>query len=208
MIERKKLKGFYFITDRGLSENGIMEDVRQALSVPVAIVQYREKDMPRERRLEEAREIKEMCARAGVPFIVNDDVGLAAELDADGVHVGKEDMPLEEARKIMGTGRIIGVSVLTAEEAASAEQEGADYAAVSPVFITPTKPEAGAGVGIQGIKKIREATKLPLAAIGGINQKNANQAIEAGADMVCAISASLKNGEVAENIKRMMGQTA
>ena len=205
-MARRELKGFYFITDSRLSENGIIEDVRQALAAGAAIVQYREKDAAKETRLSEAKEIQEMCRQAGVTFIINDDVELAKEIGADGVHVGREDMPASDSRRILGPEFIIGVSAETVEEVKKAERDGADYLAVSPVFFTPSKPEAGKGGGIQGVRELRKATRLPLAAIGGLNRDNIHEVMEAGADMVCAISASLKNGTVEENIRKLMGE--
>jgi thiamine-phosphate pyrophosphorylase len=201
-VNKFRRKGFYFITDSGLTVNGIAEDVRQAIAAGSVMVQYREKGKTAEERLVEAREIQAICNKAKVPFIVNDDVALAKEIRADGVHVGPHDMSLAEARKSLGKKAIVGVSVGSAEEAKAAEKQGASYVAASPVFVTPTKPDAGLPVGIMGLKKIRAATKLPVVAIGGINESNVTD-VAAGVDMVCAISASLKDGKVEENIRRL-----
>jgi len=202
-VSRIRWRGFYFITDSGLTVNGIAEDVRQAIAAGAVMVQYREKGKTAEVQLAEAREIQAICRKAKVPFIVNDDVSLAKEIGADGVHVGPHDMSPAEARKILGEKAIVGVSVASSEEALAAEKQGASYVAASPVFVTPTKPDAGKPVGIDGLKKIRAVTKLPLVAIGGINEGNVAEAIAAGVDMVCAISASLKEGKVRENIRRL-----
>lgn len=204
MIRNPKWKGFYFITDASLSVNGIIEDTRQALNAPVALVQYREKrKRGRSEILAEAKIIKDLCENSGVPFIVNDDIELALELEADGVHVGQSDRGPLEARKILGEKAIVGVSVGSAAEAREAESKGAGYLAVSPVFSTPTKPDAGPGVGVEGVRSIRAATQLPLAVIGGVDEQNVSSLIEAGADLICAISASLKGGKVEENIRKM-----
>jgi len=196
--------GFYFITDSGLSVNGIVADVSEALRAGVAMVQYREKLKAYADCCEEAREVQRRCREAGVPFIVNDNVELARELGADGVHVGQEDMPAGEARSRLGPGAIIGVSVGSAEEARAAESQGASYVAVSPLFDTPTKTDAGPGLGLATLRQIRAAATLPIAAIGGLNAANIPAAIQAGADLICAISASLAGGAVHDNIRRLM----
>ena len=196
--------GFYFITDSTLTVGGVMADVRQALAAGVSVVQYREKTATPEVCRREAREILALCRGAGVPFLVNDLVELAKEIGADGAHVGQADMTLASARVILGPAATIGVSVATVDEARAAEASGADYLAVSPVFATATKLDAGPGVGLAGIAAIRAATALPLAAIGGIGPANIRDVRAAGADLICAISASLAGGRVAENIRLLM----
>ena len=203
-MKKARWKGFYFITDSGLTVNGIAEDVRQAIAAGAVMVQYRDKGKTAEVRVTEARDIQAVCRKAEVPFIVNDDAGLAMRIRADGVHVGPHDISPAEARKALGKKAIIGVSVASVEEALAAEKQGASYVAASPVFATPTKPDAGRPVGTDVLKRIRAATKLPVVAIGGINDSNVAEVIAAGADMVCAISASLKDGKVGENIRRLM----
>lgn len=205
---RARWQGFYFITDGRLTENGIVEDVRQAISAGSVMVQYREKDKPWSERRTDAVEVQNLCREAGVVFIVNDDVDLARDIGADGVHVGQEDTPPGEARRVLGPEAVIGVSVGSADEARRAEAAGASYLAVSPVFSTDTKLDAGPGVGIDGVRAIREVTRLPLAAIGGLNRDNIPAVLEAGADLICAISASLAGGRVTENIRELMGQGA
>jgi len=197
-------KGFYFITDSRLTMNGILEDVRQALSAGAVMIQYREKEAPYSARREEAACLLEICRAHGTPFVVNDDVELAAEIGADGVHLGQLDLPLREARRALGEGAIIGISAGGVEDSRAAERDGADYVSASPVFATPTKPDAGPPLGLEGLARIRAATRLPLVAIGGLHAGNVRSAVEAGADMVCAISASLAGGKVAENIRALL----
>lgn len=201
----KRWRGFYFITDSVLSQNGLIEDVRQALAAGVAMLQYREKNKPFSTCRDEAGEVQAMCRAANVPFIINDNVELARELGADGVHVGQEDAPAHEARMVLGPDAIIGVSVGSVEETRTAEAAGASYVAISPLFDTPTKADAGPGLGLETLRQIRSATTLPLAAIGGLNASNIPSAQDAGADLICAISASLANGTVYDNIRALMG---
>ena len=200
-----KLRGFYFITDARLTVNGVLEDVRQAVEADVALVQYREKERSFAERLAEAKEILALCRQAGVPLIVNDDIDLAKETGAGGVHLGQGDAPPQDARAALGPEAIVGVSVGSSEEARGAEDAGATYVAASPVFETPTKADAGPGVGLEGLRRIRAATKLPVVAIGGINAANVLDVVRAGADMICAISASLRDGQVARNIRALAG---
>ena len=197
-------RGFYFITDSRLTVNGVLEDVRQALSAGAVMIQYREKEAPFSARREEASRLLELCRAHGTPFIVNDDVKLAAEIGADGVHLGQLDLPLPEARRTLGDRAIIGISAGSVEDSRAAEREGADYVSASPVFATPTKPDAGPPLGLEGLARIRAATRLPLAAIGGLHVGNVRAAVEAGADMICAISASLAGEKVAENIRALL----
>jgi thiamine-phosphate pyrophosphorylase len=211
-VEREKLRGFYFITDSGLTVNGIAEDVRQALEAGARLVQYREKAKGFSERLDEAGALLELCRGAGVPFIVNDDVELAKRLGLagdrmGGVHLGQEDASPAEARAALGADAIVGVSVGSAPDVLTAEVLGASYIGAGPVFETSTKPDAGAPIGIEGVRAVRAATTLPVAAIGGLNADNIPAVVEAGADMVCAISASLGGGNVAGNVRAISKAT-
>jgi thiamine-phosphate pyrophosphorylase len=133
---------------------------------------------------------------------VNDRIDIALAVGAGGVHIGGEDMPYREARRLLGKDRIIGVTVHNAEEAREAEAWGADYLGVSPVFATGTKADAGAPCGTGTLAAIRRSCRVPLVAIGGIDLSNADDVIAAGADMVCAISAVVTKPDVeAEIIK-------
>ncbi len=200
-----RLSGFYFITDSGLTSGGVPGDVAAAIAGGAALVQYREKLRAFDERLAEARELAGLCRAAGVPLIVNDDIALAREAGADGVHLGQGDAPPAEAREALGAGAIIGVSVGTPEEAREAERAGANYVAASPVFATTTKLDAGPGVGLEGLRVIRAATGLPLAAIGGLTLGGLPDVIAAGADLICAISASLAGGNVTANVRALRG---
>jgi thiamine-phosphate pyrophosphorylase len=129
---------------------------------------------------------------------------LALAVAADGLHIGQRDTEALAARHRLGEKAILGVSVGSPEEARAAEAAGASYLAASPVFATPTKPDAPEPVGLEGLRAIRAVTELPLVAIGGVSETNAAALLEAGADMLCAISASLADGKVEENIQRLL----
>ncbi len=190
----------YFLTDRVLSRRGNVEDVRAALEGGVRIVQYREKTLSFREQIREALRIKKLCRRAGATFIVNDRVDLALSIEADGVHLGQEDMPMEIARRLMGQHKLIGITVHNVEEALEAVEGGADYLGVSPIFATSTKADAGPPIGLEGLRDIRAQVELPIVGIAGITRENARQVIEAGADSVCAISAIVTREDVKESV--------
>ena len=188
------MKGYYFITDTGLSRAGNVKDVRSALAAGVRIVQYRAKETGTRVMLAEATELKGLCR--GAIFLINDRVDVALAVDADGVHLGQEDMPYETARRLLDPGKIIGITVSSLKEALTAARQGADYLGVSPIFFTRTKPDAGTPTGLTLLQEIRNSVSLPLAAIGGITHENAAQVIAAGADMICAISQVVTHPDV------------
>lgn len=186
---------FYFITDSALSKRGNVSDVRAALSAGAKPVQYREKYAGGKKMLAEALEIKKMCDESGAKLIINDNIALCLAVGAAGVHLGQDDMPLKVARTLLPK-KIIGVTVHNLREALDAEREGADYLGVSPIFATPTKSDAGRPCGTELLCLIRAKTSLPLSAIGGITLKNLAEVIDAGADSVSAISATVGTGDV------------
>ena len=152
------------------------------------MIQLREKHLDHEHFLKEAKEIKELCRKYQVPFLINDDVDLAVEVDADGVHVGQHDMEAGEVRKKIGQNRILGVSAQTVEQALLAQQAGADYLGVGAVFPTGTKDDADA-VSIQTLGEICRAVSIPVVAIGGIGQHNVMQLAGSGICGIAVVSA-------------------
>lgn len=190
---------YYFITDAKLTRKDIFSDVENAVRGGCRIVQYREKAKTDEEMFEEARKIKELCGN-NVIFLVNDRVDVALAVDADGVHLGQEDLDVASARKILGR-KILGVTVHNLEEARRAADDGADYLGVSPVFPTSTKSDAGKACGIAMIEKIKEETNLPIVAIGGITRQNTPEVIRAGADSVAAISAVVCSDDVEREVR-------
>lgn len=203
MRTRGKISGLYFITDRKLSRKGIIEDAKAAVRGGAKIIQYREKEFPTREMIGEARELGGICRKNGVTFIVNDRVDVALACDADGVHVGTGDVDYETARKILGDEKIIGVTAASSGEAADFGRKGADYVAVSPVFITSTKKDAGKPVGTSEIREAKQKTNVPVVAIGGITRENLNEVLEAGADAVCMISAILNKKDVENEVREI-----
>jgi thiamine-phosphate pyrophosphorylase len=196
------VRGYYFITDAGLSLKGNLHDVRKAVEAGVRFIQYRNKNAGTRLLYEEACRMKEICSGRGVKLIINDRIDIALASGADGVHIGQEDLPYPVARKLLGRDKIIGVTVHSLAEALEAMREGADYLGVSPIFATATKSDAGTPCGLETLKRIRQACAIPLAVIGGIDLTNVDTVIETGADMVCAISAVVTQSDpVAEILK-------
>jgi thiamine-phosphate pyrophosphorylase len=194
-----QMKGYYFITDTGLSKAGSISDVRAAEAAGVQVVQYRNKDASTKVLFEEAQALRVLCRKTRL--LINDRIDIALAVNADGVHIGQDDMPYNMARQLLGKNRIIGVTVHTVEEARFAEQQGADYVGVSPIFGTATKLDAGKPAGIVLVEAVRRAVKIPIVAIGGITLENAPRVIAAGADSVCAISAVVTKANVTDAIK-------
>ena len=194
------MRGYYFITDAKLSRAGNLSDVQHAVAAGVEAVQYRRKDASTAGLFAEAAALRKLCHRT--LFLVNDRVDIALAVEADGVHLGREDLPLLAARKLLGKGKTIGLTVHSLEEARQAEAAGADYLGVSPIYTIQTKMDAGQPAGIQLIQQIKSAVKIPLVAIGGINLANAPSVIRAGADGLCAISAVVSRKDVRAKIEK------
>ncbi|OTW74564.1 thiamine-phosphate diphosphorylase [Bacillus thuringiensis serovar cameroun] len=208
-IETKKMSNLlqvYFI----MGSNNCMKDplaiLKEALDGGVTLFQFREKGegtLTGEDRVRFAKKLQALCKEYGVPFIVNDDVELAVELDADGVHVGQDDEGITSVREKMGD-KIIGVSTHTIEEAKWAIENGADYLGVGPIFTTSTKKDTKAVQGTKGLAHFREqGITVPIVGIGGITIENTAAVIEAGADGVSVISAISLADSAYESTKRL-----
>lgn len=179
----------YAVTDRAwLGDKTLNWQVEESLKGGATMIQLREKHLDHEHFLKEAKEIKELCRKYQVPFLINDDVDLAVEVDADGVHVGQHDMEAGEVRKKIGPNRILGVSAQTVEQALLAQQAGADYLGVGAVFPTGTKDDADA-VSIQTLGEICHTVNIPVVAIGGIGQHNVMQLAGSGICGIAVVSA-------------------
>lgn len=198
---RKEDMVLYAITDRHwLNGESLYQQVEKALQGGVTFLQLREKNLDKELFMKEAREIKELCRKYKVPFIINDNVEIAKAIDADGVHVGQSDMEAGDVRKRLGADKIIGVSAKTVEQALLAEKHGADYLGVGAVFSTSTKTDA-TGVSHETLRDICQAIKIPVVAIGGITKDNVNELSGYGADGIAVISAILAQENITEAAK-------
>ena len=206
MLNAKDLL-LYLCTDRLLAKgrpgvHGPAEDrpitqaVQAAIEGGVTMVQIREKQAETLDFYNIAREVQAITRRHKIPLVVNDRIDIALALEADGLHLGQTDMPLDVARRLVGNKMFIGISAGTVEEALAAERGGADYLGVGAVFPTGSKAEAGEPIGISRIAEIRAAVRLPFVGIGGIGPANAAGVIAAGADGVAVISAILSQPDI------------
>jgi len=180
----------YLVTDRGLARGrSTLEIVRAAVDGGATVVQLREKDCSTREFIEQALAIKDFLKDRAVPLIINDRLDVAQAVKADGVHLGQTDMPLKVAKKILGDSMIIGISAESLQDAVEAEKGGADYLGVSPIYATPTKTDTALPLGLEGLREIRKAVRIPLVGIGGLNRDNAAEVIRNGADGVAVVSA-------------------
>ncbi len=180
--------GVYLVTEDAVPSEQRLKAVAEALSAGARVVQLRDKSTPRGPLLEEARAMKALCADWGAVFLVNDDPALAWCADADGVHLGQSDLPVVEARRFLGSGKLIGLSISALAEALEAVRVGADYIGVGAIYATPTKVDAEMG-GLELLQSVRSAVTKPLVAIGGIDAGNCRGVFRAGADSIAVVRA-------------------
>ncbi|HEY3419159.1 MAG TPA: thiamine phosphate synthase [Methanomassiliicoccales archaeon] len=196
--------GLYVITDEGVSHGlSHVEIARKVAEGGADVIQLRDKARTEKDLMSIALQIGEITRSSGISFIINDRLDLALACGADGVHLGQEDLPLPFARRISPKGFMIGMSVKSVQEALIAESEGADYLALSPIFDTPTKHDAGPGKGLERFREIKSAISIPVIAIGGISKTNVHQVMEAGADGVAVISAVVGQKDISRATAEM-----
>ncbi|UCD47534.1 MAG: thiamine phosphate synthase [Deltaproteobacteria bacterium] len=195
----------YVITDEQLSRGrSHLQVVDAAIRGGADVVQLRDKTASSGRLYQVALSLRKLTREANVSFIVNDRLDVALAVDADGVHVGQQDLPASAVRRILGPGKILGVTAETVEEALVAEKDGADYLGVGPVFeARGTKADAGPPQGPAIIANIRPHTRLPIVAIGGIKAENARLVREAGADSAAVISAIVAADDIAQAAREL-----
>lgn len=188
----------YLVTDRDLLKNtDICTAVEQAIQGGVTLVQLREKELSSLEFYNTALKVKKVTDKYNIPLIINDRLDIALAVDAAGVHVGQSDIPAAIARKLIGSGKILGVSTATVDESIEAEKNGADYVGVGAVFPTSTKLDARA-VTVEMLKSIKESIKIPVVAIGGISENNVQSLRAADIDGVAVVSAILGKQDIKE----------
>lgn len=193
----------YAVTDRSwLNGKSLAWQVEEALKGGITMLQLREKNLPKEEFYQEAQEIKNICSRYQVPFLINDNVELACRVHADGVHVGQSDMEVLQAREQIGRNKILGVSAQTVKQAVLAEKQGADYLGVGAVFATNSKTDAKP-VDLVTLREICQAVSIPVIAIGGINKENLGQLSGTGICGVAVISAIFAQKEIADAARQL-----
>lgn len=206
MMTNKHLQGLYVITDPQLCKDDLFEKVEQAIRGGAQVVQYRNKQASAQQQDEEAATLKQLCQQHQRLFIINDDVELAARIDADGVHLGQSDTSLPQAREILGENKIIGISCNNQLQwAISAQQAGADYVAFGRFFTSQTKPKAPKAE-LELLTQARDRLAIPIVAIGGITPGTAGNLIAAGADMLAVIHAVFSQADIAAAARQFQQQ--
>ena len=202
----KRLTGLYVILDRQtLAGRNELEIAEQVIRSGVKVIQLRDKQGSKAELLPIAQEIKTFCGKYGTLFIINDYLDLALAVDADGLHIGQEDLPLPIIRQELPLDKVVGCTVRTASQAVKAQSEGADYIAVGSIFPTTTKRNATV-IGVDRLRQIRQAVSSPLVAIGGINENNISQVIAAGANSAAVVSAVLNEEDIKGTVQRLMAK--
>ncbi len=194
----------YFVADVSAARGrDLVSLVEAAAEGGVTAVQLRAKDLGTRDLLDLARRLVERLAARRIPLLINDRVDVALACGAAGVHLGQDDLPLADARGLLGRARTIGLSVNTLREAQAAEAAGADYIGLGPVFATATKATGLPILGVEGLSWVRTKVDLPLIGIGGVNEQNARRLVEAGADGVAVISAIMDAPDAAVAARRL-----
>lgn len=201
----------YLIADADIPTRlPFLQIIEEALQGGVQVVQLRSKKKTTDEFLKIARPVHKLTTSYHTLFIINDSVQVAYEIDADGVHLGQGDLPVDQARKFLGPKKIIGVSTHTLEEARDAERKGVDYIGVGTVFPTASKDDIRGVIGTTGLMEIRKDTKLPIVGIGGIDLTNVASVLAAGADGIAVISAIMKSDnpkEVAQHFRMIIDRS-
>lgn len=195
----------YLVTDRSfLKGRDLIEAVLQSVAGGVTMVQLREKEASSQEFYQLAVALKNALEPQGVPLIINDRLDIALAVGADGLHVGQSDLPAEVARSLLGKDKILGLSVGDREEIQEGLKAGVDYFGAGPVFATGTKDDAGAPIGIEGLYRLRQETKLPMVAIGGINMDNLKEVHQTGVDGIAVVSALMGAEDIQQAAQRML----
>lgn len=201
---KAEMMRLYAVTDRAWTkEKTLLEQVEDAIKGGATCIQLREKELNEESFLQEALEMRELCSKYHVPFIINDNVDIAIKCQADGIHVGQKDMEAGHVRELVGEHMIIGVSAQTVEQAKRAQESGADYLGVGAVFNTSTKLDA-ADVSMDTLKEICEVVSIPVVAIGGINKGNIMQLSGSGVDGIAVVSAIFAAKDIEKECKELL----
>ncbi|PWJ84365.1 thiamine-phosphate diphosphorylase [Oceanotoga teriensis] len=196
----KEILKLYMITDSNYMDE--RESVLKAVKSGATCVQYRAKNTDTKQMIEVAKDLKKICNHHNVPLIINDRLDIALAIQADGIHIGQDDMPIEIVKKY-ASNMIIGVSASNIEQALIAEKKGADYIGAGAVFSTQTKKDANY-MGIESLKELMKKIKIPVAAIGGINLKNIKEVLKTNIDGVCIISALLCSKDIEKTTKEFL----
>ena len=195
-------RALFLITDRTTSSLNLTEITQRAVSAGIKTIQLREKNMTKKELYKEALSIRKFTLKHRATFIINDYVDIALAVNADGVHLGQEDMPISGARKLLGENKIIGISTHSLKQAVDAQRAGADYIGFGPIIKTSTK-DAGSPKGIESLIEIKKHIKIPVVAIGGITIDNVSEVFKSRADAV-AVASGILSGDIKTNTRKFL----
>ncbi len=199
-MKKELPSGLYGITAENFANGKTnIECVKQMIEGGIKIIQYREKYKNIKEKVKEAKEISKLCRENGVVFIVNDSVEIALLCDADGVHIGQDDMDIEDVRALLGEDKIIGLSTHSPSQAMEAKERGADYIGVGPIFETTTKETPPVGLGY--LEWVVENIDIPFVAIGGIKEYNIDEIVKRGAKRICLVSEIVGSEDIVKKIE-------
>ena len=198
----KGIKGIYLILDQEYADRDIVSIAIDAIDAGVDVLQYREKRLSKKDALNMAEKLRRITTGTGIPLIINDDPALALAVDADGVHLGQDDIPVHVARRIIGEDKIIGLSTHSYQEAVEAVSHDINYIGFGPVFASSTKMVT-APLGAQAISRLRDVISIPIIAIGGISEGNIADVIRCGADGAAVISAVLSSSDIKKSVRNL-----
>jgi len=195
----------YLVTDRGIvGGRDFLKAIAEALEGGVTLLQLREKEISSADFYRLAVQVKELAHAYRVPLIINDRLDIALAIDADGLHIGQDDLPLAVARRLLGPDKILGYSVSTLEEARYGEENGADYLGAGPVYWTGSKSDIGETIGLTGLQQIKQAVAIPVVGIAGIGAANLPAVKSTGVDGVSLISAILGQADIAQAARSLI----
>ncbi|MCX6802034.1 MAG: thiamine phosphate synthase [Candidatus Diapherotrites archaeon] len=200
-VQTEKIR-VMLVLDSKLTKKDIFQDCRNAVKAGIPCVQYREKEKSPEEMVSDCLRLKEICSGKALLFI-NDFPDVAFACGADGIHLGQCDCSVQDARELLPEA-IIGVTASSLDEAKKAEADGADYVSASPVFATGTKSDAGAPIGLEMVKQIKDSVGIPVMAIGGINPENAKSVFDSGADAISVVSCIVATDDVFKSSKKLL----
>ncbi|HHW28606.1 MAG TPA: thiamine phosphate synthase [Syntrophomonadaceae bacterium] len=194
----------YLVTDRRILQGrDLLDAVAEAIEGGVTLIQLREKEVSSREFYQIALKVKDLAHSRGVPLLINDRLDIALAVNADGLHIGQEDLPLKVARKLLGPDKIIGLSVSNLEDAVQGEKEGADYLGAGAVYPTTSKDVSESPIGPDGLKKIKDAVSIPVVGIGGINLFNIEEVKRTGVDGVAVISAIMGAPDIKDAARKL-----
>jgi thiamine-phosphate pyrophosphorylase len=202
-----RLQGLYLILDPSVAAGRSLTDIlKEAAEAGAQLFQYRDKQASMRDAYRQALALKQAAVDCGALLIVNDRCDLAQAVDADGVHLGQDDLLVTDARRLLGPGKLIGLSTHNPDQVTVTASQGPDYLGFGPIFATATKRDHDPVVGLDGLRKVRALTNLPIFAIGGISLEAVKQVREAGADGAAIVSAVLTAPNIGEAVRAFLKQ--